>query len=155
MSDHQGQLDHEGRAAPFPRTLGEDDPPVELDEMAHEREPEPQPAVGPRTAAIALAETVEDEREKLRRDPLSRIADEQLDMRADLLQLDLDPPALRRELHRVAQEVPCDLLQPVDRKSTRLNSSHGYISYAVFCLKKKKKKYHKSTQKKKKNSHKE
>src|SRR2546422_4773202 len=31
-----------------------------------------------------------------------------------------------------------------DRKSTRLNSSHGYISYAVFCLKKKKKRniYH-------------
>src|SRR2546422_8286595 len=30
--------------------------------------------------------------------------------------------------------------QSSDRKSTRLNSSHGYISYAVFCLKKKKKK---------------
>src|SRR2546422_4354396 len=29
-------------------------------------------------------------------------------------------------------------LTAVDRKSTRLNSSHGYISYAVFCLKKKK-----------------
>src|SRR5687768_18005420 len=29
--------------------------------------------------------------------------------------------------------------QDTDRKSTRLNSSHGYISYAVFCLKKKKK----------------
>src|SRR3712207_8584511 len=29
----------------------------------------------------------------------------------------------------------------VDRKSTRLNSSHANISYAVFCLKKKKKKY--------------
>src|SRR2546429_4113363 len=28
--------------------------------------------------------------------------------------------------------------RPGDRKSTRLNSSHGYISYAVFCLKKKK-----------------
>src|SRR2546429_5270989 len=28
-------------------------------------------------------------------------------------------------------------LRPIDRKSTRLNSSHGYISYAVFCLKKK------------------
>src|SRR2546429_6245539 len=28
-----------------------------------------------------------------------------------------------------------------DRKSTRLNSSHGYISYAVFCLKKKNTKY--------------
>src|SRR3712207_8825495 len=32
-----------------------------------------------------------------------------------------------------------DVLQPtVDRKSTRLNSSHANISYAVFCLKKKK-----------------
>src|SRR2546422_8386441 len=31
------------------------------------------------------------------------------------------------------------MLKP-DRKSTRLNSSHGYISYAVFCLKKKKQK---------------
>src|SRR2546422_8223246 len=32
-----------------------------------------------------------------------------------------------------------------DRKSTRLNSSHGYISYAVFCLKKKKKHIHNAT----------
>src|SRR3989449_3186568 len=32
----------------------------------------------------------------------------------------------------------------LDRKSTRLNSSHGYISYAVFCLKKKK--YRKNTE---------
>src|SRR2546422_4121807 len=35
-----------------------------------------------------------------------------------------------RQVHPVQQ----------DRKSTRLNSSHGYISYAVFCLKKKKQK---------------
>src|SRR5438105_5219407 len=33
-----------------------------------------------------------------------------------------------------------------DRKSTRLNSSHEWISYAVFCLKKKKKKTHIDTQ---------
>src|SRR2546422_6932799 len=31
-----------------------------------------------------------------------------------------------------------EMLPSSDRKSTRLNSSHGYISYAVFCLKKKK-----------------
>src|SRR2546422_2279103 len=31
-----------------------------------------------------------------------------------------------------------DQVTSLDRKSTRLNSSHGYISYAVFCLKKKK-----------------
>src|SRR2546422_4631320 len=33
-------------------------------------------------------------------------------------------------------------LARADRKSTRLNSSHGYISYAVFCLKKKKREQH-------------
>src|SRR2546429_5164896 len=37
-------------------------------------------------------------------------------------------PTHERELLRLSR----------DRKSTRLNSSHGYISYAVFCLKKKK-----------------
>src|SRR5438105_12905905 len=34
---------------------------------------------------------------------------------------------------------------PADRKSTRLNSSHEWISYAVFCLKKKKKNQHTNT----------
>src|SRR3989449_1467300 len=39
------------------------------------------------------------------------------------------------------EPTPVATLQPIrDRKSTRLNSSHGYISYAVFCLKKKKNK---------------
>src|SRR6266540_7228890 len=38
-----------------------------------------------------------------------------------------------------------------DRKSTRLNSSHITISYAVFCLKKKKKKKNQNTQSQKKN----
>src|SRR3712207_8913824 len=33
------------------------------------------------------------------------------------------------------------MMDPSDRKSTRLNSSHANISYAVFCLKKKKNKY--------------
>src|SRR2546422_5246505 len=39
-----------------------------------------------------------------------------------------------------------------DRKSTRLNSSHGYISYAVFCLKKKKKTKRTTTMQKKHNT---
>src|SRR5689334_23963606 len=48
-------------------------------------------------------------------------------------------------LHREALHAPffADdflFLDQVDRKSTRLNSSHSSISYAVFCLKKKKKK---------------
>src|SRR5436190_9113774 len=39
----------------------------------------------------------------------------------------------------VEQRIQNVVLSPVDRKSTRLNSSHTVISYAVFCLKKKKK----------------
>src|SRR6266540_6652114 len=42
-------------------------------------------------------------------------------------------------------------LWPPDRKSTRLNSSHITISYAVFCLKKKKKNNQNKLQQKKKN----
>src|SRR5207245_9456970 len=38
---------------------------------------------------------------------------------------------------RAQQAPPLDELKKTDRKSTRLNSSHGSISYAVFCLKKK------------------
>src|SRR2546422_8251972 len=45
-------------------------------------------------------------------------------------------PPRRRPSHRSA---PLGRPGARDRKSTRLNSSHGYISYAVFCLKKKKK----------------
>src|SRR5271168_5498741 len=40
-----------------------------------------------------------------------------------------------------------------DRKSTRLNSSHRTISYAVFCLKKKKKKHQRHNQRQHKNKH--
>src|SRR5207249_8598687 len=38
----------------------------------------------------------------------------------------------------VTRLLPPRIWQPLDRKSTRLNSSHVSISYAVFCLKKKK-----------------
>src|SRR2546429_6179735 len=40
--------------------------------------------------------------------------------------------------HAAARRNDRNFTDAVDRKSTRLNSSHGYISYAVFCLKKKK-----------------
>src|SRR2546422_1952452 len=45
-------------------------------------------------------------------------------------------------LHELASDRRIVRLGEGDRKSTRLNSSHGYISYAVFCLKKKKEKFH-------------
>src|SRR3712207_8328736 len=65
-----------------------------------------------------------------------RVAQEALGARAD--------PEKRRDRRRLRLRAPAarhelraDLLHATDRKSTRLNSSHANISYAVFCLKKK------------------
>src|SRR5258707_15885094 len=56
--------------------------------------------------------------------------------------LPICPGALPGHAHAAHQRDPDRLArqQLADRKSTRLNSSHANISYAVFCLKKKKKK---------------
>src|SRR2546422_2070097 len=47
---------------------------------------------------------------------------------------------IRRWNQDAVQIPPADTGVLADRKSTRLNSSHGYISYSVFCFEKKKKK---------------
>src|SRR5258708_15384478 len=47
-------------------------------------------------------------------------------------------PELVIRIHFLIHHVPLSLFERRDRKSTRLNSSHQIISYAVFCLKKKK-----------------
>src|SRR2546429_6950169 len=57
----------------------------------------------------------------------ARKADDVVCCKSPFRQLKIKKPAARRS-HKT------------DRKSTRLNSSHGYISYAVFCLKNKKNK---------------
>src|SRR2546429_3734454 len=65
-------------------------------------------------------------------------------LHAELLR---EPPQLAQrrgalvQVHEMAFDAPLGEKTEggarIDRKSTRLNSSHGYISYAVFCLKKK------------------
>src|SRR5687768_18097156 len=52
----------------------------------------------------------------------------------------LTDPAERQKAIAAARASAQPAPRRLDRKSTRLNSSHGYISYAVFCLKKKKNK---------------
>src|SRR2546429_1585527 len=59
-----------------------------------------------------------------------------IDSRELTRQLKLNSVGLINDLEAYAYGIQLEL--PGDRKSTRLNSSHGYISYAVFCLKKKK-----------------
>src|SRR5258708_20127441 len=50
----------------------------------------------------------------------------------------IQPPVLAHRGNLGARSPAATLTETVDRKSTRLNSSHQIISYAVFCLKKKK-----------------
>src|SRR5689334_23685354 len=68
----------------------------------------------------------------------------EVDVAGRVDQVDQVLPALEVVDHggdrRVDRDAPGLLLFEGDRKSTRLNSSHSSISYAVFCLKKKKKK---------------
>src|SRR3712207_7080354 len=63
----------------------------------------------------------------------------------DKVRWDVDLVELGAEgLARPDDALHLDEIDDADRKSTRLNSSHANISYAVFCLKKKTKKYDKS-----------
>src|SRR2546422_10217395 len=82
-------------------------------------------------------------------DPIVQLAERQLELLGFLAMLHPRLVQLHRALRVLVvtqqgllREVVPPLLhrQHGDRKSTRLNSSHGYISYAVFCLKKKKNK---------------
>src|SRR3712207_8363998 len=52
--------------------------------------------------------------------------------------LDCDARDTAHQADKVCASQEASLVEVVDRKSTRLNSSHANISYAVFCLKKKK-----------------
>src|SRR2546430_8080601 len=80
-----------------------------------------------RSPAVYLNRTVDHAHHHLRRGDLDR---RDLDPRALVAGGVHEPGGLQRQQPR--------LLDLEDRKSTRLNSSHSQISYAVFCLKKKK-----------------
>src|SRR3712207_7442900 len=57
----------------------------------------------------------------------------------------IKPPLSRARSSNTQEDGGVIADQPTDRKSTRLNSSHANISYAVFCLKKKKTRSQKNT----------
>src|SRR5262249_38823497 len=111
VREHQWQPHHKRRALPFAGAFRVHAAAVQLDEMPDQRQTDPQAALSARTPALALAQAIEDERQGLGADASAGIADDDLDVRPDPLQLDLDPSIFRGELDRVLQQVPDDLLK--------------------------------------------
>src|SRR2546429_5819885 len=76
----------------------------------------------------------------IRRPPRSTLFPYTTLFRSLTIPLDVAEQGVQAAINAGSNLLPQDLPAPPvyrDRKSTRLNSSHGYISYAVFCLKKK------------------
>src|SRR2546421_733809 len=109
------------------RPQEEEEPAVEpaYEEPDEEPEPAPQPATSPAARSVSSPAEPLPGREAEEEEPTA------------------EPPIAPwgEPSERVSPQAPAPAAQfaPADRKSTRLNSSHDQISYAVFCLKKKKK----------------
>src|SRR5687768_18115608 len=88
--------------------------------------------IGPPHVAIAGTVAIVGMRSRTLPDPIAR--EQLLTVPATVLQIQLAKP---REVSSGDPKGVRRMQGLRDRKSTRLNSSHGYISYAVFCLKKK------------------
>src|SRR5690349_15101241 len=79
---------------------------VQLDELAANREPEPQASAGPRVTRVLLSERIEDEWQELRIDPLARVDDADDDARVLEHDDNADLAAFGGELHCVREQVP-------------------------------------------------
>ena len=122
--DRERQLDDEGRALGVAVALRHDAATVELDEMLDQRQAETEAGMHSGARAVRLAKTLEDHGQDARRDALPGVADDDLDVGVHPLQVHLDPAAPRCELHRIDEQVPHDLLEPVriarDRPRARI-----------------------------------
>ena len=108
-----GQRDGECRAAPLTFAPHAHGTAVQLDEMAHDREAEAEAAILTRARALRLAEAIEDVRQELHTDAGARVRNDDARLAWPRLEGHVDAAARRRELDRVRQEVPDDLLEPV------------------------------------------
>jgi len=85
---------------------------VRLGDVPDDREAHAEAAVLARRRRVRLPEALEEVRRELRRDPLAGVLHADHRLLAVPVEPDLDAPAWRRELHRVREEVPEDLLEP-------------------------------------------
>ncbi len=87
---------------------------MELDQLADEGEAQAEPGLGMEGCPFLLAEALEDMGQEGRADALAGIGDGQVDVRLHAPRPDRDPAAAGRELDRVEEEVPEDLLHAVE-----------------------------------------
>src|SRR5581483_1171986 len=113
LYDCEREADDEGRPLPHARALGGDRPAVQLRQVSRNRQAEAEAALFARDRAVGLAEALEDVRQEVPADALPGVADRDLDVRVDPRERDLHAAPFGRELDRVREQVPDDLLQAV------------------------------------------
>ena len=113
MDDHEWQAHAERRSLSLARARGVDGAAVHFDDVSHNRQPEPQSAGLARRASLRLSKPFEHVRQEVRTNADARVADDDFDVRVHAFEPDLDAPFLRRELHRIRQKIPDDLLQSI------------------------------------------
>ena len=113
MHDHQRQPDAERRSGVLAGARGVHGAAVHLDQVADDRQAQPEAAGLPRRAGVGLPEALEHVGQEVGRDADAGVADRHLDVRVDALQPDLDTAAAAGELDGVGQQVPQHLLQPI------------------------------------------
>ena len=108
---------------------------MKLDDVPHDRQADPEPAVLSRAGRIGLAKAVEDVRQELGADPRAVVDHHQPRIARRAIGADVDVPAGLRELHRVGKQVPHDLLQAI-RVAVHLPGLHLVVPLErdLFCL---------------------
>src|SRR5262249_31694139 len=103
-------------------TFGIDPAPVHFNEGLGDGEPHTQTAESSRTRRIGLSKTLEDVREKIRINPLTRIGDLHEDMAVRSFEADTNLSSCRGELHGIRQQIPNDLVKamPVNPDGTKV-----------------------------------
>src|SRR5688500_7284344 len=95
------QLNCEGCALPCPGTFCFNRATVQFNQVPDDRQAEAHTTVLPASTLVRLTEPVEHERQEIRRDALTGIANNNLDLRVHSLQANLHTSAARSELDRV------------------------------------------------------
>src|SRR5439155_25647875 len=108
----QGEGHGERGPLPGARTRRLDRPAMQVNQLTDECEPEAEAAMAARAGAVPLAERFEDVRQQLWRDSLARIAHDEPHGVVAAFESHLYSPARWRELDRILDQVPDDLLQP-------------------------------------------